>query len=350
MQKFLKTVLLTAVIFGGLWVLAYRDEIKEQGGIAEFTKNRLASSGPIFDADERPESRNGAGTYQSSSQSAGGQGPFQTAGYASNPAGRPVAPPTDRIRIATFKLSPEATHANNMQSAALVADVCQRFDLIAFQEIDGLGMGWLDDLAGEIFRQSNGRLRYASVSDHHRVSRDAMRYAFMYNTQTLELDFQQSYTVADPDHLLEREPLVGWFRTKLADPNDAFTFTAVNVQLKAVQTGDELAHLGELFRAIRNDGRGEDDIIIAGDFNVGDRGLQTVQRRNGLTWVVSNTPTNTLGDAQYDNLVFNQTATVEFTGRGGVVDFLKAYNLTMADAVSISRHMPVWAEFTVTEN
>ena len=43
------------------------------------------------------------------------------------------------------------------------------------------------------------------------------------------------------------------------------------------------------------------------------------------------------------------TATVEFTGRGGVFDFLREYNLTLAQALEVSDRLPVWAEFSIYE-
>ena len=111
----------------------------------------------------------------------------------------------------------------------------------------------------------------------------------------------------------------------------------------------ELVYLSELFRAIRDDGRGEDDVIIAGNFNAGDRGLQPIEQKAGLTWVISGTSTNTNRTAQYDNVVFNPAATVEFNQRGGVFDFMKHYNLRLADAKRVSSHLPVWAEFNLQE-
>ena len=123
----------------------------------------------------------------------------------------------------------------------------------------------------------------------------------------------------------------------------------MNINLDARRREHELAHLDELFRAIRNDGRREDDVLIAGDFNAGDRGLQPIRKMAGLTWVVSNTPTDTKHQSQFDNLIFSDMATVEFTGRGGVFDFMRHYNLMLDDALTISEHMPVWAEFSIFE-
>jgi deoxyribonuclease-1-like protein len=108
-----------------------------------------------------------------------------------------------------------------------------------------------------------------------------------------------------------------------------------------------------LFRAIRDDGRGEDDVLIVGDFHGGESDYQPIWQSAGLTSVGSNRPnnrpTNTLDNSQFDNLIFSELATIEFTGRGGVFDFMRHYNMRLDDALQISKQMPVWAEFSVFE-
>ena len=43
------------------------------------------------------------------------------------------------------------------------------------------------------------------------------------------------------------------------------------------------------------------------------------------------------------------TATTEFTGTSAVFDLMDRYNLTMDQALEVSDHMPVWAEFSIYE-
>jgi len=89
---------------------------------------------------------------------------------------------------------------------------------------------------------------------------------------------------------------------------------------------------------------------MLGDFNAKEASLRELGRIKGLVKVVTgNTPTNTLHNAQYDNILFHETATSEYNGRGGVFDFLRDYNLTLEQAKSVSDHLPVWAEFSVYE-
>ena len=90
--------------------------------------------------------------------------------------------------------------------------------------------------------------------------------------QTIELVQGQYYHVSDPDNVLANKPLVGWFRTKPADADQAFTFTLVNIDFDAESRADEASQMAQIFRAVRGDGRQEDDVILAGEF-----GLAAVQ-------------------------------------------------------------------------
>jgi len=155
--------------------------------------------------------------------------------------------------------------------------------------------------------------------------------------------------VADPDDLLHRAPFVGWFRVRGATPEQAFTFSLVNIHTDPDETDQELNALDDVYRVVRDDGRQEDDVIILGDLNVDDRHLGELGQISGISWVISATPTNTRSTAQYDNIVFQSQATREFTGRGGIFDFLRQYNLSIEEALEVSDHMPVWAEFSAYE-
>ena len=347
MKRFWTTIFLALVVVGGSWILLNQDQIKQSGGLSAFLGQQLKSNGPY---QNHAGFNNGTGNSQN--------GPFRQASAprsiigsnaSHNGSGYQYRSAPNRIRIASFKLAGSAAQSNPTMTKEVVADICLRNDLVAFQEVDGHRPGWLDELTTEIARQTNGRAIYKHASDHVRVARNEPQYAFVYNTATLDLDMGHTYTVADPDNVLVREPLVGWFRTRLVNQNEAFTFTVANIQLDRKHPGNEIAYLGSLYDAIRRDGRGEDDVIFVGDFKSGDRALKKAQKRYGMTWVVSDQATNTMNDAQYDNLVFNQMATLEFTGNGGVIDFLKVYNLGFRDAMAISEHMPVWAEFSASE-
>jgi hypothetical protein len=157
------------------------------------------------------------------------------------------------------------------------------------------------------------------------------------------------YTVDDRDDLLVREPLVAWFRAVGPAADQAFTFSLVNVRVEPSRGVQERDVLDDVLFAVRDDGRGEDDVIIAGDLRAAPGELGDLDRMAGVAYAVQNVTTTNHGDATWNNLVLQKTATVEFTGRSGVLDFLREFNLTLAQALEVSDHLPVWAEFSVCE-
>ena len=69
----------------------------------------------------------------------------------------------------------------------------------------------------------------------------------------------------------------------------------------------------------------------------------------GLSAAVSDTPTTIRGTQPVDNILFDPRATTEFTGRSGVLDLMREYELTWREVSEVSVHLPVWAEFSSSE-
>ncbi len=157
------------------------------------------------------------------------------------------------------------------------------------------------------------------------------------------------YSVNDPDDLFQRPPLVASFRARGPPPNQAFTFTLIDMHTDPDEAEKECNSLAQVYRAVRNDGRGEDDVILLGDLNADEKKFGLLKQLPNIAWAISGVPTNTRGNKTYDNLIFNRAATVEFTGRAGVFDIIREFNLTQAQALEVSDHFPVWAEFSAYE-
>ena len=378
MNRTFKTGLLALIIVGGLWVLFNQQQINHAGGIIAFASKQLSgfnrstntfrtwpnsshqfandrSGNPQWSAAHRFGNSDRTNFFPAAAYPLSNprrENPFEFSGhgrFTNNTLPGLRAPTSGKIRIASFKMNAKGKNRSGKRTIDLLSDLCLRFDIVAFQEIDERSIGWLEEVGQNVAKLSGGAVLLRAISDRTKVGPGQPVFVIVYNSATLDLDFAHWYSVNDPDDLMIRPPLVGWFRTRGVAEDEAFTFTLANIQLDDHRPDLELAYLGELFRAIRQDGRGEDDVIITGNFHAGDRGLTAVRQRAGLTWVVYDTVTSTDKESQFDNLVFAQNATVEFTGQGGVFDFLSAYNLTLDQANAISDHMPIWAEFSIYE-
>jgi endonuclease/exonuclease/phosphatase family metal-dependent hydrolase len=252
------------------------------------------------------------------------------------------------IRIASFNIEVfGAAKLNKPEVVETLVRIIRQFDVVAIQEIRAADTTVIPQFISLI--NATGRRYDALIGP--RIGRTASKeqYAFIFDTERIETDPDAMYTVDDPDDLLHREPLVAVFRARGPAHEKAFTFTLINVHTDPDEAESEVDALADVFRAVRNDGRREDDIILLGDLNVDDSHLGELGELSDITWLISGTPTNTRRTKQYDNILIQRRATVEFTGLAGVFDFTSEYQLPLDAALAVSDHLPVWAEFSPHE-
>jgi len=259
-------------------------------------------------------------------------------------------PARPTLRIVTFQLGrfDEAKLSDRRVSDVLMR-LLPRFDLIALQGIHGRNQGVLVRLVEQLNLSGSGRLfDFATCPTQQR---DALeRYSvFLFDSRRVEVDRSTVHFVEDRSGRLRGKPLVGSFRARGPDPAEAFTFTLINVDTDPDRAAVEVDLLADVFRAVRDDGRGEDDIILLGDLENDDQHLGQLGKLLGIGALVSGVPTTARGAHLLDNILLNRWATREFTGRVEVVDMMREYELTLAGAQAVSEHLPVWAEFSAYE-
>jgi len=313
-NRFLKFAALLSVILLGSWLLLHRKEIKNVADVVALAKKQLDQWQKV-----------------------------DPVGWTTVPSARPDG----TIRIASFNLHNFGpAKAKRPHVLKLYAQIIQQFDLVALQEIRTQDTNTIASLIDTV-NQGNG---HYAIMTSPRIGRTHIKeqYAYIYDTRRVQ-PLGAPYVVADPDDLLHREPFVGWFRANGVDAKRGFTFALVDLHIDPDLVQEELRYLADIVRAVKNDGRYEDDVILLGDFNASDNDFTPALVGTGLTWLVRSTTTNTRSSEQYDNLMINPTATIEFTGRSGTFDFMRHYNLGLAQALEVSDHMPVWAEFSNEE-
>ena len=209
----------------------------------------------------------------------------------------------------------------------IIVRAIRQFDVVAIQEV----RAQQQDVVPRLVELLNvGGRRYSYVLGPRQGRTESKeQYAFLFDEATLEVDRTKGYTIKDPDDVLHRPPLVACFRSRGPPPDQAFTFTLVNVHTDPDEVSDEMNRMDDVLYSVRADGRGEDDVILLGDFNTDDHHLGELGRVAGLTAALSGQNTNTRQTSQLDNLFFELPATSEYTGRSGVFDFLRHDNLTL---------------------
>jgi deoxyribonuclease-1-like protein len=331
--------LVTLGVMGGLGWLFFKGGGLEQLSLAPSARPPAASSssnyqtpgpwsGPTTAPDETPAN------YQPASSGQANVGP------SAGPA----------LRIASFNIQ---DFGNSKAAKSYVmytlADIVRQFDIVAVQEISTKNEYLIPNFI-KLINQS-GRKYDHVIGRRLGNTTQKEQYAYLFDTQRVEVDHQSVYTLGDPDNLLEREPLVATFRAREVDPDLAFTFTLVTIHTDPSPgvVEQELDALAEVYRVVRRSSRGEDDIILLGDFNADDRHLGRLGQLPGISPLIAGVWTNTRQNREYDNIIIQQASTTEYAGRSGVFDVIRRYNLTQQQALEVSDHFPVWAEFSVYE-
>ena len=262
-----------------------------------------------------------------------------------------AAPPArtgETIRIATFNIQAFGDRkASKPHVMEYLANIVRRFDIVAIQEIRTKSPDHMPRFV-DLINRAGRHYDYIIGERLGRTSRKE-QYAFVFDRQTIEIDRNAVYTVYDRDDMLHREPFVAWFRVRGPPPSESFTFKLVNIHTDPDEAAEELDAMDDVYYAVANDQSGEDDVILAGDFNVNYRQIGQLAGVADISWVIAGQETNTRKNKSYDNIFFSGRATTEFMGRGGVMDFMREFNLSQEKALEISDHMPVWAEFSVYE-
>ncbi|HEX4000617.1 MAG TPA: endonuclease/exonuclease/phosphatase [Pirellulales bacterium] len=279
----------------------------------------------------------------------------------------PVSPPGDQMAAADGMV-PFARQGNTIRIASydiqafgpakfgqplamkVIVELLRRFDVIALEEVRSPR----DDQMPRLVELLNATGRHYDfvIGPRQGAEEAPEQFAIVFDAASVEVDRSTVYTVDDPGRRMAHDPLVASFQVRGPANDEAFTFTLVDVHVAPEHREAELTALAQVCRAVRSvsiQGRLEDDIILAGNFNADDQHLGALGEIPNSTTALAAMPTNTRGTRMCDNIVFDRLATTEFTGRAGVVDLMHEFNLSMSQALEVSDHLPIWAEFSIYE-
>ncbi len=228
------------------------------------------------------------------------------------------------------------------------AAIIRQFDVIALQEITSSDQRTLPILVQEVNR-SGGRYSY-TISP--RIGRQSTgyyeQYGYVFDTTRVQSSPEVCYVVADEADVLHREPFCGRFQT-ITRGGQPFSFTLISMHTDPDEITRELDVLADVYRSVRQYEYPEDDIMLLGDLNAPPKGLKALGQIPDLVPIIQNVFTNTVQSKTLDNILVDRIQTREFTGRAGIINLEKMFGLTTKDAGRISDHLPIWAEFTITE-
>ncbi|WP_372726321.1 endonuclease/exonuclease/phosphatase family protein [Novipirellula sp.] len=270
---------------------------------------------------------------------------------------------TETIRLATFNIQmfgdkkSSTRVVEGVDVMGTLAQIVSQFDLVAIQEVRGGNSVPVERLVALI--NSSGARYTATVSPPIGRTSQTECYAYVWDQTRIQMIRDSAYVVQDNADRMHREPMVASFQaiTVPRDGRKPFSFTMINAhtdpdEVTPNATSNEINVLDDVFVRVRQfeyDRMGEEDCILLGDLNVDADHLQELAMIPNVFSIAGNTLTNTRHSKTYDHILIDREMTREYTGRFGVIDFQKDLGLTEDQALLLSDHMPLWAEFSAYE-
>ena len=252
----------------------------------------------------------------------------------------------DTIKIATFNIQIFGkTKRQKEDVMEILTKTVRNFDIIAVQEFRDKSETTLPYFVDKINEMDGDKYAFTGSTRLGRSS-SKERYAFIYNTKTVSFkDF--SYVYEDVNDVFEREPFVAYFES------GNFDYVLINIHTKPDDATEEINALDDVIRDAEEKLPNEKDFIVLGDYNAdcnyfNDEADNSDLEKEEFYWVVDDDADTTVKNTvcAYDRIVFYKEATSEdYTGNWEIFRFDTEYNLSQEQAVKVSDHYPVWAEF-----
>lgn len=339
----LLTLVATIILIGGVVYFAQHFQIEGLDQVSILPK----SDTPTDQTDPLDELLFVSSTTNQSVDNASGQvGYSAPAPFAGRPgdAKQTVRP----LRIGSWALSGFGPSKLASEHCRLnLIRMIRKFDVIALQQVTATERDLIPRLVDEI--NEGGRSFDFTLGQPTGPADRSEQLAILFNVNRVQIDRSQTYTVDDPQNEMAYDPLVAWFRAAEPASDSAWTFSLVNVRINLARAPIEVALLPGIFSSVRMDGRGEDDVVMAGLFQADDAYLIPRVMGTDVVAAVDSVTTDIFNRHQTCNILVDQSRTNEFIGRGGPVDFLRLFNLNMSQAEAVSSHLPVFAEFSAIE-
>ena len=240
-----------------------------------------------------------------------------------------------------------------------IAQVVSNFDLVAIQEVRRRRRH--TDSPARRLAQCIGRtLRSDRQRTDRRRSITRSAYAFVWDDTRVKLVQNSAYVVHDNHQRMYREPMVASFETRAppaTGPQRPFRFTMINAHTDPDNVAptcveNEINVLDDVFVRVRQyefETAGEEDCILVGDLNVDTKRSAGVGVDSEFDHDWRRHANEHAGHGTYDHILIDRNMTREYTGRFGVIDFQRDLGLSEQQALLISDHMPLWAEFSAYE-
>jgi len=269
----------------------------------------------------------------------------------------------ENVLIASWNIA-QFSDKKKARAIQYIADICERFDIVAIQEVKSNLQG-----LAKLQEKLPGHYQIL-VSD---PTGNNERLAFLYDKRTvistgLVCEIAYNGTIANPNTFqFQRSPYCASFKA------GRFDFTLVSVHIAEGSSEGEVGlalrekEIRELVKFIKKEAKRakgsvfDPDFFLVGDFNIqtsADRFFKALTDGDEPQFVMpegmDELATNFDQTKTFDKIAWVPSDEFVFTGKFGVIPFgdvlyQEAGQPAKAARKEVSDHLPLWAEFRVTE-
>ena len=172
--------------------------------------------------------------------------------------------------------------------------------------------------------------------------------AFIFNRRAVDAD-RSTLLILECGTRMTCAPIAALFTARSTDKYPAFTFIAMNVWIDPARAASEISVLTQTFSMLQEYIRGEDDIVILGDFGININFVPEIARNPKLSWTINKPVVNYFNKEVNSNIIFYDNSCTEFQNQSGSFSVEKLTGLTGAQLRSFMPNPPVWSAFSVRE-
>ncbi len=232
----------------------------------------------------------------------------------------------------------------------VLAEIISNFDVIALQEV--MNEKGVKRLKGHLEKHTGEKWKY--VMSETSVGSEGYRehYAFIYRIRKIQDTKVIGFYEEENENDFMREPYGIYFKSR--------NFDFVYVTAHSIFGDTEKQRLIEATNYLKvyryfSIKTGENDIIMAGDFNVpaDNTAFENLKEENVSYLLEPKENPTTISSkgtvSSYDNFFINKERTAEYSGRAGVFNFAKDNNYDIIKKY-ISDHLIIFSEYYINED
>ena len=230
----------------------------------------------------------------------------------------------------------------NQKDYQLTAKILSNFDLIGLIEV--MNEDGVENLAEELEKVTHTKWDYHISSYPVGKSSYKEYFAFIWKSNRVKFLKTRGY-YPDKNKFFSRQPYGADFKIDNIDFTMVLAHSIFGKSEKERRA--EAFKMGKVYDYFQNLDKKENDIIIAGDFNLSalDEAFEPLlKHKDKITYTLDPKIKTTLGQnklaSSYDNMFLSKVYTTEFQGKSGALDFSKDNYKVMRKEVS--DHLPIF--------